>query len=708
MEISKLLILNYLPYAKSTIIARALVSIDGLKPVQRRVLYTMNNLRLGDPSASTCKSVKIIGDTMGKYHPHGDSSIYEALVMMTNGYDAFNIPYIRSKGSMGKCYSKKLKYAAPRYTEAKLEKICSEMFDGINENAVDIIDNFDGTEKEPTLLPVKFPTILVNSSAGIAVGTSSNIPSFALKNVCQATIGVMRGTITKASELAPVLGVPEFTTGGKLHTSAASLEHLCETGCGSFAISGTVEVYSNKIIITEIPYCTSVEDILDAIDNEMKQGNFKGIKSVDDEIGLEGLRLSIGIKNGYNSRDVLQELYRLTDLRTKISFRTRIIVADRYREMGLMEVIDNWLSFRTTCIQRMYQFRLEKDSKKEHLLATWDFIKDDINNVVQMISKNTDSDAKNILMSQYGMDDLQAEYLLDMKIRSITTDRAAKALKELSETRERINEYTLITTSDDARKDIIEKELLEIIQKYARDRRTIESDELIEDDNKLPEQKISDETVSILFTKDGYVKRLVSLSDMSKTFSFTNGDCELGRWSLKNNEHLLVFDIHGAVHKVIADDIDSSRGKFVEKLYQKAGLEKAEEMLFVDVCGDYSGYFNLVYPNGRGTRVYYSKALGNRKSYKSIYDEVKPGQCFVTKHDKFFLITHRQKAAYCDITNLGVLTARTAFKVARISSGDWFEKLQPYSKVPNVELINLDKYNKDYTVSIGYDVLVKQ
>ncbi|MBO5388369.1 MAG: topoisomerase IV, partial [Lachnospiraceae bacterium] len=383
MEISKLLLSNYLPYAKSTIISRAIPSIDGLKPVQRRLLYTMYKLGLltGDRS----KSQKINGATMS-IHPHGDSSIYETMVLMSSGYEGMNVPYVDSKGSFGKVYSRDLKYSAPRYTEAKLAKICNEIFDGIHENAVEFIPNFDDTETEPSLLPVKFPSILVNTSSGVAVGTSSSIPSFSLKNVCLATQGILNDTIKTPGELAKVLGAPEFTTGGFLHADEASLEKLCATGKGSFTISGHVEVYSNQIIIDEIPYTTTAEDVMDAIDEHMKNNELKGVKNVRDEIGLEGLRIVIEIKSGYNSREVLQELCRVTPLRHKISFKTRVIVADRCRDLNLLEVLQTWVEFRQECIKRVYQFRLDKDTVKEHLLATWEKIKHDIPGVVQMIS----------------------------------------------------------------------------------------------------------------------------------------------------------------------------------------------------------------------------------------------------------------------------------------------------------------------------------
>lgn len=705
MEISKVLLSNYLPYGKYTIILRAIPGIDGLKPVQRRLLYSMFNLGLGKAEAQRIKSVKVVGEVMSKYHPHGDTSIYEALVNMSTGYEGFNIPYVNGKGSFGKVYSRDLKCSAPRYTEAKLTPICAEFFDGIKEDAVDIVDNFDGTEREPVILPVKFPSILVNSSAGIAVGTSSNIPSFSLNNVCKATQGILKGNIKTPAELAEVLGAPEFTTGGFLHADSKSLEKLCATGKGSFVISGRVEVYSNQIVVTEIPYCTTAEDIMDAIDAHIKDDTLKGVKNVRDEIGLDGLRLVIEIKSGYNSRNVLRDLCRLTPLRSKISFRTRVIIGNRCKELSILELINDWVEFREQCLERVYKFRVDRDSEKEYLLSTWEHIKNDIAAVVQMISHNTEEVAKANLMQTYGLEEAQAEYLLDMKIRSITKDRANKALNELASIRERIANNKKVIADKNERYKIIYNDLDEMMSKYGSENKTVLAPELTEEDNKPASAKISDELTTVIYTKEGYIRRLVSMKDIMGTYVAPNGDEEVLRWNIRNNEYLLVFDRYGIVHKILVDDIDQGRGKLVDKLYEKAGLEKAEDLIYADACGDYTGYFNLIYPNGRGTRVLYSSASGNRKQYKSLYDEVKSGQYWITKENQFFMVTNRLKASYCDITNLGRLSNRTAFKVARLATGDWFTRLVPYKDVPNKSLVNLDKYNKDYTVLIGDDVL---
>lgn len=704
-ELDNVLFSNYLPYAKTTIISRALCAIDGFKPVQRRILYTMHGLGL--LSGNRVKSQKVNGATM-TIHPNGDSSIYESLVLMSKGYNAFNVPYIDSKGSFGAKYSRDLKYSAPRYTEVKLAPICKELFDGIKENAVDLVDNFDSTEKEPTLLPVKFPTVLVNTSAGVAVGTSSNIPSFSLTNVCKATQGLVSGKIKKVADLAPVLGVPEFTTGGFVHADNKSLVKLCETGRGSFIISGKVEVYQNRIIITEIPYCTTAEDIMDAIEEAVKDKRLKGVREVLDEIGKDGMKLVVEIKAGYNSREVLAELCRMTPLRTSISFRTRVIINDRCRELGLYELLLEWIDFREKSIQRKYQFRLDKNMKTEHVLSAWEKVVDDIQGLANGVVGKSEAEAKAWLMNRYGLDDEQAEYILDFKVRFLTSDNADKKLKELEKLRNEISDIKSVVDNQAKRYKIIYDDQEEIINKYGTENKTTQAAELKEEDLKKPEVKISDEEVVVVLTKNGFMRRLTLNREIYGTFVSKDGDPEVRRWYINNNKHILVFDRFGTVHKILVDTIDTStKAQMTDSITKLAGLEKMEDIIYVDSCGDYTGYFNLIYLKGDGIRVNYDKAYGKRSQYKGLYKEVPPHQYLITKEDQFFAVTNKRKATYVDIRMLGQLlkSNRIAFKVARMPAMEYINRVIPYSEVPYAETINLEKYSKDYTVSIGHDVL---
>ena len=673
-----------------------------MKNVQRKVLYTMNRMSLID--GAKVKSHKITGQTMG-LHPHGDSSIYEAMVLMTTGYEGMNVPFVEGKGSFGKKYSRDLQYAAARYTEAKLTPICKELFDGINENAVDFVDNFDASDKEPSLLPTKFPNIMVNNSTGVAVATSSNIPCFALKNVCTAVIGILDGTIKNFKDLSQVLGVPEFPTGGFLHASESSLEELCKTGKGTFTLSGGVEVYKDRIVITEIPYTTTAEDIMDQIEDALKEKKIHGIKDVRDEIGLEGLRLVIEVKSGYESRDVLTQLNRLTDLRTTISFRTKVIINDRCKTLNLMELLQEWIKFRANCIERAYTHKKEKLTVEENLEATWEKIKDHIKDVVLLISNNTEDEARVKLEKQFGLNEAQIDYLLELKLKQITTNRAETAIKKLVKTREELAYCTKVASDNKARYEIIIAEQKDIIAKYGKDKHTMQAPEIVESD-KEEEVKISDEIVTVILTRDGYLRRLSVFKDYDDGFVAKNGDTEIRRWVLRNNSHILVFDRFGTVHKILVDDIDASnKATLTDKLIDLANIEKVSDIVWIDSCGDYSGYFNLIYPNGRGIRVNYASADGKRAQYKGLYDTVEPKGFCTTTANKFFLITARNKAAYCDITTLGMYSTRQAFKVARATGNDNFVRVLSADKVPNIENIDLDKYSRGYTVSIGNDKL---
>ena len=703
MELTSTLLSNYLPYAKSTIIERAIPYIDGFKPAQRRVLYKMDELGLRKPDKQKVKSVKIIGQVMA-IHPHGDSSIYESMINMSKGHNGLNVPYIDSKGSWGAVYSK-IQPAAARYTEAKLAPICDELFESIKENAVDFVDNFDGTEKEPTMLPTKFPNVLVNSVAGVAVGTSSYIPSFNLINVCDATIAMLKGEVNNAEELSKVLGIPEFTTGGYLHTDEATLVKLCETGKGTFTLSGVCTPYSNKIVINEIPYNTTVEDIIDSVTYYAKSadGELREVMDIRDETGINGMSIVIDLKRGADPREVIRKLAKLTPVRKKISFRTRIIVDGRCKEMGLVELLNTWIAFRDKTLVRIYTYRKEKAVEKEHLLATWEKVNGRIMEVVEIISKNNEAEARVKLNQRFGLSEKQIDYLLDFRLKQITPERAAKSLKDLADVREDLRYYTLVLADVNERKKIIIKELTEIKEKYGVKTRTLKADLIVETNDKVQAAKISDETVHVIITESGYIKRLTTTNEILH-WTPPAGEVIAKRIVAKNNENLLVFLYDGTCHKILIDDIDAGRN-LKEMLYTKLNLVSKDEIMFVDNSGDYSGYFNLVYPNGRGLRVNYNKLSGPRKKYISLFEKCKPAQVFITQEDKFFIITKRLKASYIDIEDIGKIVTRMAFKIARISSGDYIMGILPEKNVPAMKFVDLDKYRKEYTVCINDDIL---
>jgi len=704
MDLTDILVQNYLPYAKTTIIDRAIPKIDGLKPVQRRILYTMYELGLlkGDKT----KSHNIVGATM-KYHPNGDSSIYDAMVLLTTGHDGLNCPLVESKGNFGKAFSSGIQTAAARYTEAKLAPICSELFEGINENAIDLIPNYDNSRVEPDMLPVKFPTVLINNTNGIAVGMSSYIPTFSLTGACNATIGRLKGTIKDEEELADVIGTPEFTTGGTIHCSKKSLVKLLKTGKGSFYISGSVELYNNRIVIREVPYTTTVEQVVDRVNEIVKLKQLNGVREAIDETGKEGLQATIFLKSGADPKSTLRAILAMTPLRSSISFRTRVIINGRCETLGVMGLIDEWIKFRENCITKVFKHRLENETKQAHLLSLWDKIKHCIPAVAEMIAKNTADKAKELLMSQYKLDGEQADYVLDLKIKSLTTDRARQALEKVAELREKIKYSQSIIDDQQARYRLIVDELTEIVNTYGTGAKTKVAGEIDIEAEKNNKPKISDDTVHLIMTKQGYLRRITSVRGMSEKFVAANGDEELRRWSVKNNGYLIVYDRFGTVHKILVDSIDaSSKLVMTDNVITLAGLEKASDIVWIDATDTFHGFFHIIYPNGTGERVYYDAIKGNRKIYKNQFREVEPGKFIVTQEVKFFIVTKRRKASYVDLTLLGMYSNRKAFKAARINgANDCFAKVVPLRDVPNIDLIDLERYSKPYCVSIGQDIL---
>ena len=701
MELTKVLLINYLPYAKGVIVDRALPSIDGLKPSQRRILYTMFTMKLlrGDKT----KSTNIVGATM-RLHPHGDASIYDTMVRMSTGNQSLNVPYIESKGNFGKVYSKDLAYAASRYTEAKLAPICEEIFDGIDEDAVDFISNYDNSAVEPTLFPVKFPSILTNPSNGIAVGTGSRIPSFALKNVCSAVIGLCDGTINNITDLVNTLGIPEFTTGGYIHTTREDMINLATSGRGTITMTGRAITYSDHIEITEIPYSTKVENIIDAINDGIKDGTLKEISEIRDDTDLKnGLKLTVQLRRGANANAVLKKLIYSTPFCSTISFNTRAIIADKCETLGLMDLLKTWIAFRLETIRRVYNYRYNKASAKAHILETWDKIKDNLDKVAVIIRSEDEEAAKQALETEFGLSDAQCDYILDLKIRNLTKNNVKKHLKELEDTIEFARYCKLVVDDDNEKRKIIIEDQKRIIGKYGVPNKTNIAAPIDPDDKKKPEVKIDDDPVVVVVTKNYNIKRLVSIKDIGGYEAPENEVIE-HRIPTRNNDHILVFTYDGTVHKILVNDIDATRGKMKDNIPSMLGINSKDIML-IDNAGDYSKHFNVVYKNGRGYRVNYSNASGKRAKYKNMFDGANPNEIWWTFSDQFFLVTLRRKAAYCDLKMLGMYSTRAAFKVARIDSGDSIFGLHDIKDVPDMNNIDLAKYNKDYTVSIGEDEL---
>lgn len=699
-KLSYLVYKNYMPYGAEVITERAIPRIDGLKPVQRRDIFGLHKLNAYDHNI---KSARAVGDVMGKYHPHGDSSIYDSMCIMTDTYNGLNVPYIKGQGYFGTVLSD-ASAAAMRYTEIRLMPICKELLEGINENAVDFVDNFDGTEKEPLLLPVKYPSVLVSTTDGIAVGMGSAIPNFSLKNACLATIGVINGDIKNAYQLSKVLGVPEYTTGGVLHASDRDLERLCDTGCGKFYLTGTAITYPNEIIILELPYGVTVDKFINSVIEATKEGKIDGIRDVLNVSDKKGFKISVQLRRGTDPDVVLRKLYRYTDLRTPVSFRTKIIIDGEPRDLSLLELVHEWVKFRQATLSRIYKFRLDALEDKIKLLEVWLKIKGRTTEAAKIATSMKHDEARAELMKVFDITPEQADYLLSFRLSQLTVDRAEKGLQDYYNAVKDADDIKKILGSTDELNKIIVEQLSEIISKYGKENNTHRGDEL--DDYELgrkPEVvEINSDTVHIVLTEKGYIKRLTQLREM-QTFAPPAGDKEIGRWILKNNEQLLVFTYSGEVHKVLANDVDAGRG-LNEKLCDKLGITQ-NDIMFIDIAGDYSGHFNLVYGNGKCYKVFYNKFAGSRKKYVSLYEACSNRHAVVTKADKFIVVTVRRKA---NLANLEYLRnnqkAAVAGRICRIPSNDMIVGAVPIDKVP-MDKDEVQKYFKDYAVLVRDDKL---
>lgn len=697
-EVKSVLRENYLPYAMSVITSRAIPDIDGLKPAHRHVLYTM--FKMGLLKGDKTKSANIVGQTM-KLHPHGDAAIYETMVRMTTGNGSLNVPYVESKGSMGRVESRDMAYAAPRYTEAKLAPICEEMFSGIDENAVDLVDNYDATEKEPVRLPVKFPSVLVNTAPGIAVGMSSSVPSYNLRDVCNATIGVMKGEIEDEVQLHSVLGAPDYSTGGTVHGSDRDFINILKSGRGSIVMSGTVTLDKNRIVVTEVPYSTSIEAIIDDVEKYVKSGELKEVSDIRDESDLHGTRICIDLKRGSNVEETLKKIYKYTRLRTSMGVNNNILIDGTPMTLSVLNTIKEWVKFRVNTVKRVYEYRLEKALEKEHLLSAWELIKDNLARVIEIITKNNEVLAKSMLMAEFKLDDVQATYVMNLRLKDITADRAAKRIAELQEIRNSIVDYRNIISDDSKKYKLIIEELSEIARKYGRDRRTVVSEVPIDD--KI-EKVVDSRDVYVYITKQGYIKRIENIRNkglgvMADEKIYQDDEVEY-RFFTKNNEYLLIFTYDGKVFKIPVIDIESSKGLAKETIQNLVG--ESIDVMYISPSNGFIGHLNVVYNNGKGYTIHFSRLAGKRKKYISVYDAGNEKTMWATEEDKMFLITYKKKAAYAEIIPVANMSGRSAFKIARMPSDDSVFGLQPASLVPNFNEVDTSIYNKGYFVKIKH------
>ena len=499
---------NYMPYAMSVIVSRAIPEIDGLKPSHRKLLYTM--YKMGLLNGGRTKSANVVGQTM-KLNPHGDMAIYETMVRLTEGNSALLHPLVDSKGNFGKVYSRDMAFAAARYTEVRLAPICSELFDDIDKNTVEFVDNYDGTLQEPVLLPTRFPNILVNPNQGIAVGMASNICSFNLKEVCDTTVAYLKNP---SCNLLKTLLAPDFSTGGELLYNEAELQSIYRTGRGSFKVRAkyAYDKKQNCIDITEIPYTTTVEAIMDKVIELIKANKIREISDIRDETDLNGLKITIDLKRGTDADKLMQKLFKMTPLMDSFGCNFNVLIGSTPRVMGIAELLGEWTAFRIACIRRQTEFDMEKKSQRLHLLEGLEKILLDIDKAIRIV-RETEADAEVVpnLMAGFGIDEAQAEFIAEIKLRNLNKEYILKRTQDIEDLIDEIAALKAVLADDGRIRDIIIEQLRQIGKKYGRPRRTqiVEQEEAQE---YAEEEFVEDYNLKLFLTKDGYLKKISHVS----------------------------------------------------------------------------------------------------------------------------------------------------------------------------------------------------
>ena len=592
---------NYMPYAMSVIISRAIPEIDGLKPSHRKLLYTM--YKMGLLNGNLTKSANVVGQTM-KLNPHGDSAIYETMVRLTDGNGALLLPLVKSKGNFGRVYSRDMAYAASRYTEVKLNPVCSELFGDLDKNTVDFFDNYDGTMKEPTLLPATFPSILANPNQGIAVGMASNICSFNLRELCEATIMLMHDP---DADILDTLLAPDFPTGGELIYNRSELKEIYRTGRGSFKVRAKYEYdkSQNCIDIKEIPYTTTVEVIIDKIVDLVKSGKVKEISDIRDETDLKGLKITIDLKRGVDPDKLMLKLFKMTPLQDSFGCNFNILVEGSPIVLGVNDMICEWLRFRRSCIKRAIAFDIQKKSEKLHLLEGLSLILLDIDKAIKIV-RETEDDSMVIpnLMKGFKITEVQAEYVAEIKLRNLNKDYILKRIAEIETLKKELEELKSTLESKTKINKLIEKQLKQIAKKYGSDRKTeiITADEI---KDIVEEEIIDNYSVKLFRTQHGYLKKisLVSLRTSGEQ-RLKDDDTMIQEIEAQNSSEIIFFARSGDVYKIKAYDVPDSKasllGEFIPNL---VGLTEKEEIVGMSATDDFSGDLVFFFENGKAARV---------------------------------------------------------------------------------------------------------
>ena len=615
---------NYMPYAMSVILSRAIPEIDGFKPSHRKLLFTM--YKMGLLTGNRTKSANIVGATM-KLNPHGDSAIYDTMVRLSRGYEALLHPYVDSKGNFGKFYSRDMAWAASRYTEAKLAPICNELFRDIDKDTVDFVDNYDNTMKEPSLLPVAFPSVLVNANTGIAVGMASNICSFNLKEICETTAALIRDP---DHDIKSTLPAPDFIGGCQIIYDEKTINQVYETGRGSIKLRAKYEYdkSANCIDVLSIPSTTTCEVIIEKIIDLVKQGKVKEISDIRDETGIDGLKITIDLKRGVDPEKLMSKLFRFTTLEDSYACNFNVLIGGVPMVLGVKALLEDWIAFRIECVRRRTYFDRNKKADKLHLLKGLEKILLDIDKAIKII-RETDEEVEVVpnLMIGFGIDKIQAEYVAEIKLRHLNREYILKRTKDIEELEKEIAELDEILKSKARIKTIIVKELKAIADKYGQPRKSI----IIYEDNAKYEEEVEeipDYPVTFFFTKEGYFKKITPQSlRMSGAHKLKDGDEIVQEIEFSNNCDLLFFTDKCQVYKAKASDFADTKASVLgDYVAAKLSMDEGENAVFMVATKDYKGILLFAFENGKAAKVpleaYTTKT--NRKKLTGAYSDKSP------------------------------------------------------------------------------------
>ncbi len=623
--ISETLEINYMPYAMSVIVSRAIPEIDGFKPSHRKLLYTM--YKMGLLTGGRTKSANIVGQTM-HLNPHGDAAIYETMVRLARSNETLLHPFVDSKGNFGKVYSRDMAYAASRYTEAKLEPICAELFRDIDSDTVDMVDNYDATTKEPTLLPTTFPNVLVSANQGIAVGMASNICSFNLKEVCDTTIALLQNPNHDILETLPG---PDFSTGGQVLFDEAATRDIYATGRGSFKLRAKWQYVKegNRIEILEIPYTTATETIMDKVEELIRAGKIREISDMRDETDLGGLKLTIDLKRGVDPDALMRKLMRLTPLQDSFPCNFNILVAGMPRVMGVGEILEEWCAWRTDCIKRRIFFQIKKKQDRLHLLKGLERILLDIDKAISIIRETElESEVVPNLMIGFGIDEIQANFVAEIKLRNINKEYILRQTKAISDLEKEIADLDATLNSPRRLKNVMIAELKQVSEKYGQPRKTEIIYQTEEETPEEPEEQIPDYPVTVFVSKEGYLKKITAQSlRMSGEQKFKEGDSLAFSKETSNRGEILVFTDKFQCYKArLADFPDGKASQLGDYLPQKLEMEPGENLLQVVLPEDYKGFLMFFFENGKAAKVPMSayETKTNRRKLTGAYSDKSP------------------------------------------------------------------------------------